>query len=93
MTVLRLYQHHAIDALLDHWRAGSGNPLVDTAPPVIPLGRTIECAAPCRSCGNHTVIVEAGTRVHSAHLRCAQCGCGGRFLSRDQAQRLAAEAS
>jgi hypothetical protein len=47
----------------------------------------------CTFCGAHSAIVEPGTDVHAAHLRCTQCGRGGRFLRRDQVQQLAAGAS
>ena len=53
-------------------------------------GRTIQVRAPCSFCGEHAAIVEPATGVHSAHLRCARCGRGGRFLPRDQAQQLEA---
>jgi hypothetical protein len=60
---------------------------------VIPIGRIIKVRAPCPGCGQHEVIIEPGTVTHAAHLRCGVCGRGGRWLSRDQAKQLAAEAS
>jgi DNA repair protein RadD len=40
---------------------------------ITPIGRTIVATAPCTFCGAHSAIVEPGTSVHAAHLRCAQC--------------------
>ena len=44
---------------------------------------------PCTSCGHESFFREAGKGPHAAHLRCAGCGRGGRWLSRREAGHAA----
>jgi hypothetical protein len=47
------------------------------------LGReVIDHTKPCSFCGHHRFIVEAASGLHAEHLRCAQCGRGGMWLSK-----------
>jgi DNA repair protein RadD len=62
-------------------------PAATTAPAPV-IGRTIQASAACSFCGAHSAIVEPGTNVHAAHVRCANCGRGGRWLPRDQMRQL-----
>ncbi len=57
------------------------------------IGETICHRAPCLHCGSRNAIIEPASGPHAAHLRCADCGRGGRWLRRDQAQQLTAEVS
>ena len=44
---------------------------------------------PCTSCGHESFFRDPGKGPHAAHLRCAGCGRGGRWLSRREAGHAA----
>jgi hypothetical protein len=56
------------------------------------VGRTIE-HRPCRHCKSEMFLVEPGKGPHAFHLRCAgaDCGRGGNWMTRAEADQLEAE--
>jgi hypothetical protein len=46
---------------------------------------TIIHQPPCQ-CGCDEFILEGGQGPHAAHLRCAECGRGGRWMSRAECE-------
>jgi DNA repair protein RadD len=56
-----------------------------TAPRV---GETISHRTPCPHCGSHKAVIEPARGPHAQHLRCADCGRGGRWLRRNEASTL-----
>jgi hypothetical protein len=57
------------------------------------VGRVIKRHPCCHHCGSDLFRVEPGKAQHALHLRCARCGRGGTWMTRDEADRLEAEAA
>jgi hypothetical protein len=52
------------------------------------VGRVIDRAKTCNSCGSTKFKVEPGKGPHALHLRCANCGRGGYWMPVAEAQKF-----